>query len=365
MRRWSLFAALAFVGCLLALAACGSSTSTGGAVQVATATPSGRTTLGATAKVGATVTAGASTTAEAAKASAASSLPVGDGKLSSSARRGYVYSCSSGSEGGGGAGGGGASSEEPWIHGSTWDPAQKISVKGNVHWSQARLSIKRKGGRRVISTNDLPRGASTGRFPISSSERAYTYDHNPNRIEAQKVKLSLRREPKAAKQPSCLGFGDIGVLKDGVLLFDALDAEGRDAVAHEVQDSCDGHPQQSGIYHYHDVSSCLLDRAKGRSTLVGYALDGYGIYVERNRKGKLLTNRQLDACHGRVSKVKWNGRKVRIYHYVATAEYPYTLGCYHGTPVRSSVGEGGGGGGRQGPPGRQGPSGQGGPPPRP
>jgi hypothetical protein len=29
--------------------------------------------------------------------------------------------------------------------------------------------------------------------------------------------------------------------------------------------------------------------------------------------------------------VLWNGKPTRIYHYVATAEYPYTLGCFRGT----------------------------------
>lgn len=276
----------------------------------------------------------ASTAAAASSRSAAArSLPLGDGRISSKPRKGYVYACQSAAAGGGGAGGGGASSQEPWIEGKRWRPSQKISVQGSVHWPEAKMTVKRRGSHRIIFTRDLPVGAVTGSFPISSSEAAYTYDHNPNHIIAQKITLKLPRNPKRASQPSCLGFGEIGVMKNGVLLFDALDAQDRDAVAHEVQDLCDGHPQQAGIYHYHDVSSCLLEHAKGRSTLVGYAADGFGIYVERNRHGKLLTDGRLDACHGRTSKVRWNGRKVRIYHYVATAEYPYTLGCYRGRPV--------------------------------
>jgi hypothetical protein len=80
--------------------------------------------------------------------------------------------------------------------------------------------------------------------------------------------------------------------------------------------------------------ACLLDRAKGSSTLVGYARDGFGIYVERDAHGALLTNAALDVCHGRTSVVLWNGRRQRMYHYDATLEYPYTVACYHGTPVR-------------------------------
>ena len=32
----------------------------------------------------------------------------------------------------------------------------------------------------------------------------------------------------------------------------------------------------------------------------------------------------------------WNGRLRRIYHYVATLEYPYTVGCFHG--AKASIG---------------------------
>ncbi|HEY8325208.1 MAG TPA: YHYH protein [Ktedonobacterales bacterium] len=120
----------------------------------------------------------------------------------------------------------------------------------------------------------------------------------------------------------------------GVTLFNALDAQGHDAASHEVQDSCGGHPEKTGNYHYHEISPCILRTATGSSTLVGYALDGFGIYVERDANGNLLTDADLDACHGRTSVVTWDGKQVSMYHYDATAEYPYTLGCYRGTPVR-------------------------------
>ena len=115
-----------------------------------------------------------------------------------------------------------------------------------------------------------------------------------------------------------------------------LDGEGRDAGAHEVLDLCAGHPDAASTYHHHDIPPCILNSApNGRSTLVGYALDGYGIYVEKSRVGVLPTNVGLDACHRKTSTVPWNGRLTRIYHYVASLEYPYTVGCFHGTPISS------------------------------
>ena len=101
----------------------------------------------------------------------------------------------------------------------------------------------------------------------------------------------------------------------------------------ETQDECNGHPDGRERYHYHDVPVCRRDAAKGSSTLVGYAIDGYGVYVERDAHGNLPTNADLDACHGRTSAVGWEGKVITMYHYDATLEYPYTVGCYHGTPA--------------------------------
>jgi hypothetical protein len=230
---------------------------------------------------------------------------------------------------------GGAFQNGPWIDtaAGTWNPATKIHVRGSVTWPQARFSLTTQGGTRTITTNDLPKGAPTGTFPIASSDPAYAYDRNPNHIAAQSLTYTLAAAPSAAAQPSCLHGGPIGATLDGVVLFDALDATGRDAVAHEVQDLCGGHPDMASMYHYHSISPCLLGTATGTSTLVGYALDGFGIYVERDTSGALLTNTDLDACHGRVSTVEWDGHSVTMYHYDATAEYPYTIGCFMGSPA--------------------------------
>ena len=259
-------------------------------------------------------------------------LPIGDGKVTTSgAQREYVYECSKGMA----PPGGGAFAEGPWIHSDgTFDLTAKAIVDGSVRWSGASFRIRLTRNRRLLVGNGLPVRQATGEFPIKPTDDAYQYDRNPNSIASQSVSYSLPRHPKKAARPGCLSGGPIGIARDGVAIFDALDAEDRDAVAHEVQDSCGGHPQQQGVYHYHAIPSCLTE---GESThrpsgLVGFALDGYPIYGPRGAHGKLLTDADLDACHGQTSKILFEGRRQRIYHYNATLEYPYTLGCYHGTP---------------------------------
>ncbi len=49
--------------------------------------------------------------------------------------------------------------------------------------------------------------------------------------------------------------------------------------------------------------------------------------------GRILHDDDLDACHGTTSPVMWDGKLVDMYHYVLTPEYPYTIGCFRGTPV--------------------------------
>jgi hypothetical protein len=257
-------------------------------------------------------------------------VPLGDGYVSTSPKKGYVDSCITNFPKQGGS-----STDGPWINtvNKTWDSLTKTAVGGTVSWPQASFSVTVSGGRRTITGNDLPIDHTTGTFPISPSDPAYAYDQNPNTIIPESISWSLPIDPVKAKTPHCTGGGPIGVLDDGVYLFNALDGEGRDAAAHEVLDNCQEHPQQAGLLHHHTVPSCILSQATGRSTLVGYAADGYGIYVERNATGSLLTNTNLDSCHGRTSRVLWNGKEQRIYHYDATLEYPYTVGCYHGTPI--------------------------------
>lgn len=258
-------------------------------------------------------------------------LPLGDGHVSTTPKVGYVDSCMTTFNGRG------ALNAGPWINTSnnTWNSQAKLAVEGSVSWPNARYSATINGSNRGLTTNDLPESELTGIFPIASTDPAYQYDRNPNHIAAQSLTYTLPVNPTAVATPSCTGMGVIGVLNDGVVLYNGLDAAGRDAVAHEVQDVCNGHPDQSEEYHYHDIPSCIMNKATGPSTLVGYAIDGYGIYVERDKNGNLPTNADLDACHGRTSEVMWDGKLTNMYHYDATLEYPYTIGCFHGTPLNT------------------------------
>jgi hypothetical protein len=320
--------ALTVVGAVGAavLAGCGSSAANGAAGSTA---PTSATTTAA----GTPVASSAGTAAvsgsivnvwKAPGSVSATALPLGDNKESTTtAAAGTIFVCRAGDPNGPGS-----KVNGPWIHGTTWDQTAKVVVQGSVSWPTASFSMKETGGNRVFVTNDLPTGTNTGTFPIASTDPAYKYDSNPNKIAVQSaITITVAITPTASSTPNCTP-GTVGIMLNGVLLFDGLDATGRDAVAHEEQDMCQGHPQDQSQYHYHEVPSCLRDNAKGSSTVVGYAYDGYPIVVERDAAGNLPNNADLDACHGRTSPiVNGDGQLVTSYHYDATLEFPYTVGC--------------------------------------
>ena len=236
--------------------------------------------------------------------------------------------------------GGGAFTAGPWLKSDgTFDLAAKPVVDGAIQWT-GRFAITLDGATRTFAGNGLPLHV-TGVFPIARTDDAYAFDRNPNSVRAIPISIAVPADPAPAAAPSCLPLGPIGVLRTGAVLFNALDAAGRDAVAHEIQDVCFGHPGPAGAYHYHSLSPCLADvglseAADAHSPLVGYAFDGFGIFGPHGEGGVALATSDLDECHGHTHEIEWDGRRVTRYHYHATWSYPYTLGCFRGADGRAA-----------------------------
>jgi YHYH protein len=269
------------------------------------------------------------------------------GVVSSSAKKNSMWSCRTGFD----ANAAGAQKSGAWINGDgTWDKTKKPSVAGSVKWPNANLSVTVSGANRVITGNLLPVTNPTGVYPIASSDPAYEFDRNPGSIRAQTVSLSIPASPKVSAQATCVG-GEVGISLDGPAIFSAIDAGGRDAQAYELQDSCSGHPQNTGQYHFHGLSDCT-DKTKQ----FGWALDGFPIWGPIDPvTGQEWSNDELDECHGITSEITIDGAKVTMYHYVANDQYPYVVGCFRGTTSARAVVSGGGqpgGGGGLNPPGQ-------------
>ncbi len=276
-------------------------------------------------------------------------LPLSDGNVSRVPRVGSVFACQARFN----PNAPGAHRTGDWLNeaAGTFDLTRKATVDGNiVHLSELEIAIS--GARRTITGNALP-DHPTGQFPISRSDDAYFYDRNPGTIQPHRFSASLPVIPEISETPACLPMGAIGIMLTGAVLFNALDARGENALAHEILDRCQGHPQRTGLYHYHGKSPCQEDAAAAteHSTLIGYALDGFGIYGYHGEGGALLSTSDLDECHGHAGSVMVDGEMQTLYHYHATPDYPYTVSCFRGTPI--SVAGLSEQAGRSGPEGRQ------------
>jgi len=261
-------------------------------------------------------------------------LPLGSAKASTSPREGYLWVCMFPSNTM-------PVKIPPWVDTSTgtWSLTSKVAVEGDVKW-KAEFKASHEGSNEILQGNGLP--AQSGVFPVSVTDPAYAYNPDPTAVFSHTIDVTLPYNPTTASSPQCAS-PVVGLAINGIPILDGFDADGNDAAAVETQDTCHGHPNAQAGYHYHSLSPCILTKsALTHTTQVGWALDGFGIYVEYNSQGQLLTDSDLDACHGRTSVVPWHGKEVDIFHYDMTMEFPYTVGCFMGNvpPASDLIGIG-------------------------
>lgn len=158
---------------------------------------------------------------------------------------------------------------------------------------------------------------------------------NPNEIRVQDFTFRLPLVPRKSDTITRLPRGPIGMSLNGVVFFNPFEMEGLNAVAgyDEVWlDSCCGHPQQSGVYHYHKYPTCVkspfIDEGKSHSPILGIAFDGFPLYGPYESDGSMAMELKgpeaLDACNG-------HSDPERGYHYHVTPNrFPYILGGYAG-----------------------------------
>jgi len=246
--------------------------------------------------------------------------------------------------------------ESPWRRGLNLSiPAMKESAVAGAVKMKHNFKMTETKTTRTFKGNGIP-PFPVGEFPILPDNPAYKfYSKTPTfapwytsdkiPIEPYKLDVSITKYPKANKKPSCLPSLVMGVALDGITWHAEIAAdqtpEGQvrffDPNGGIPTDNCFGHPWDAH-YHIHGFSwKCLtkkIDSGTKASPLYGYAFDGFGIYGPLDENGKWITNDQLDECHGRTARVMFNGKMQKIYHYVLNNEYPYSIGCFRGTPAK-------------------------------
>ena len=160
---------------------------------------------------------------------------------------------------------------------------------------------------------------------------------NPNRIRVQDFHFRLPLEPKLASSITRVPMGPIGMALNGVVFFNPFEAGGMNAIEGYSEvwlDSCCGHPQQHGVYHYHKYPSCVkspfADDGRRHSPALGFAFDGFPVHGPFEESGLMARDlkgeRALDVCNGHTD-------PARGYHYhVTPSRFPYIIGGYAGVP---------------------------------
>lgn len=197
----------------------------------------------------------------------------------------------------------------------------------------------------------------------------------PNPLTAKNATYKVPLKPAIAAAATQIGLGSVGVAVNGMAIYGPMEGPQPtaeiygDPIYNGLTDGCNGHTSP-GEYHYHALmAKCLTKEAlisepwalpepdaSKASPLLGWALDGFPIYgpnackdtactaVETVLSGYAKTGdpkthaflaytwsahagdaRYLDECNGRVGP---DGQ----YRYHATANFPYTIACYRGTP---------------------------------
>ncbi|CAN5124203.1 hypothetical protein BH09BAC3_BH09BAC3_30120 [soil metagenome] len=180
----------------------------------------------------------------------------------------------------------------------------------------------------VLKSNGLPNhkspyfGSTDSRYEAYNGTNA-NFSINPNSIKEQSLTFKIPLNPTEASSKAATSLGPMGVSINGVPLFNQY-AGPNQPLTNEINsfDQYNGHPQQSGQYHYH-VEPLYITATTTKSGLIGFLLDGFPVYGPLEGT-KTLTSADLDTYHGHsaVTEDYPNG----IYHYHITADSPYING---------------------------------------
>jgi hypothetical protein len=186
----------------------------------------------------------------------------------------------------------------------------------------------------------------TNLYKYSSTKTASGYTGTPstagnNMIEEQFISMKMPISPDNASTKKNTTYSTIGLALNGVSFFNESAAPG-DQITDELFtfDQCSGHPQNSGIYHYHVDPVCLIEDLGGGVTdnstvvngvtyswieddgtngklLLGFLLDGYPVYGP-------VGNNHTDLSGNTTPSIdNYNG------HFHATSEFSNGIYHYH------------------------------------
>ncbi|MBM3664489.1 MAG: YHYH protein [Actinobacteria bacterium] len=224
-------------------------------------------------------------------------------------------------------------------------------------YADAQVSAQCQGANLVVTSNGMP---------------SYRYvAKTPNALRTQDWTWTVPAAPRKAASTTSVRrrMGTVGFTVTGIPIYAAMEgpipaseAYG-DPKYNGLLDTCGGHTGPGAEYHDHYIKAAGTC-GFAANTIVGYAIDGFPIYGPRGclnaactktavmKSGYIRTRKPtkdswsaytwkksssstvLDKCNGRT-------QADGSYGYHATSGFPYTIGCFRGTPVAQTGAAGG------------------------
>ena len=149
----------------------------------------------------------------------------------------------------------------------------------------------------------------------------------PNTRATQNITFKIPANPIVAATHAATPMGAMGVALNGIPFFNQY-AAGGSPLSNEINgfDQWWGHPQQTGMYHYHVEPKYLTTVKATKSSLMGFLLDGFPVYGPKEENNTDPTG--LDVYHGHTHVTVDYPSGIYHYHFSMAAPYLNGNGFY-------------------------------------
>lgn len=214
-----------------------------------------------------------------------------------------------------------------------YDVSGHFIAKLDEFYSDDKWKLYREDG--TIRVTNTEEGCLAAAKPdVDEKYNNYCVECLPEYFKDQVTTYVIPVTPKYLKTTQSFGRGGIGIAFNGVK-YDPPAPTHAILAAHTIAplDDHGGHVNPHGGYHYHAVTGSTkeITQTDIHSPIIGYAIDGFGIYALLDKNGNKPTN--LDECGG-------HSDDERGYHYHAGEPGGnQIIKCLHGLPGYTEVKE--------------------------
>jgi hypothetical protein len=217
--------------------------------------------------------------------------------------------------------------------GKVYDVSGHFIAELDEFYSDSKWKLYREDG--SIKVTETKEGCLAAAKPdVEEAYQNYCVECLPDYFKHQITTFVIPVTPIYQSSTERLGRGGLGVAFNGVK-FDPPAPLHAILEAHTLAplDDHGGHVNPHGGYHYHAVTGSIkeIEQADEHAPMLGYAIDGFGIYALLDKEGNLPAD--LDECNGHAD-------ETRGYHYHAGAPGDnQIIKCLHGVPGYMEVEE--------------------------